>query len=37
MSKPKTRKEGEFDVRKEGEFDVTYINNITELSYVNPF
>ena len=28
MSKPKTR--------KEGEFDVTYINNITELSYVNP-
>ena len=36
MSKPKTRKEGEFDVRKEGEFDVTYINNITELSCVNP-
>ncbi len=28
MSKPKTR--------KEGKFDVTYINNITELSYVSP-
>ena len=28
MSKPKTR--------KEGEFVVTYINNITQLSYVNP-
>tara|TARA_B100000519_G_C14095092_1_gene368277 strand:- start:177 stop:344 length:168 start_codon:yes stop_codon:yes gene_type:complete len=28
MKKPKTR--------KEGEFNVTYINNITELSFVNP-